>query len=79
MHAMRDRTLLAVVFLTFGLGIGAALALLFAPSSGKTARHDLARSVEEGLQTGRETVEPTVKRVERGFDDLQKNVAEHLK
>ena len=79
MHAMRDRTVLALVFLTFGLGIGAALALLFAPFSGKTTRHDLARSVEEGLQTGRETVEPMVKRVEKEFGELQKNVEEHLK
>jgi gas vesicle protein len=79
MHALRDRTVLALVFLTFGLGIGAALALLFAPFSGKTTRHDLARSVEEGLQTGRETVEPMVKRVEKEFGELQKNVEEHLK
>jgi gas vesicle protein len=79
MHAMRNRTVLALVFLTFGLGIGAALALLFAPFSGKTTRHDLARSVEEGLQTGRETVEPMVKRVEKEFGELQKNVEEHLK
>jgi gas vesicle protein len=78
-HAMHNRTLLAAVFLAFGLGIGAALALLLAPSSGKTARHDLARSVEEGLHSGRENVEPLVKRVEHGLDDLQKNVAEHLK
>ena len=79
MHALRDRTVLALVFLTFGLGIGAALALLFAPFSGKTTCHDLARSVEEGLQTGRETVEPMVKRVEKEFGELQKNVEEHLK
>ena len=79
MHALRDRTVLTLVFLTFGLGIGAALALLFAPSSGKIIRHDLARSVEEGLQTGRETVEPMVKQVEKEFGELQKNVEEHLK
>jgi predicted NBD/HSP70 family sugar kinase len=79
MQAMRERTMLAVVFLTVGLGIGAALAFLFAPSSGKTTRHDLARNVEEGLHIGRDAVEPMVKRVEKEFSDLQRNVEEHLK
>jgi gas vesicle protein len=79
MHAMRDRTMLTLICLTLGLGIGAALALLFAPTSGKTVRHDLARSVEEGMQTGREAVEPMVKRIEKEFDDLKKNVEDQLK
>jgi gas vesicle protein len=79
MHAMRDRTVLALVFLTFGLGIGAAMALLFAPTSGKKVRDDLTKTVEQGLKDGRETVEPMVKRVEKEFGELQKNVEEHLK
>lgn len=79
MHAMRNRTMLTLVFLTFGLGIGAALALLFAPSSGKSVRRDLAKSVEEGLHTGRETVEPLVKRLEEELAELRKNVEERLK
>ncbi len=79
MHAVRDRAVLTLVFLTFGLGMGAALALLFAPSSGKTTRRDLAKGVEEGLHTGRETVEPLVKRLEEEFADLRKSVDERLK
>ncbi|MBZ0283836.1 MAG: YtxH domain-containing protein [Anaerolineae bacterium] len=79
MHAMRDRTLLTLVFLTVGLGIGAVLALLFAPSSGKTTRHDLAESMEDGLNTGRETVEPMVKRLEEQFNELRKSIEERLK
>lgn len=79
MHAMRDRTLLAVIFLIFGVGIGAGLALLFAPMSGKKARHDLSKTVEQGLKDGREAVEPMVKRAEKEFDELKKNVEEHLK
>lgn len=78
-HAMRGRTVLALVFLTFGLGIGTALALLFAPSSGKIARHDLAKGVEEGLHTGRESVEPLIKRLEEEFADLRKSVDDRLK
>lgn len=78
-HAMRDRSLLILVFLTVGLGIGAVLALLFAPSSGKTTRRDLAESVEGGLNTGRETIEPMVKRLEDQFNELRKNIEERLK
>ncbi len=77
-HAAREMTKIMVLCLMVGLGIGAALALLFAPTSGKTIRQDLAKSVEEGLQTGRETVEPMVKRVEKELGELQKNVEEHL-
>jgi gas vesicle protein len=79
MNAMRDRRMLSLVFLAFGLGIGITLALLFAPTSGKKTRHELTRSVEEGLHTGRENVEPLVKRLEEEFAELRKNVEERLK
>lgn len=79
MHAMRDRTVLTLVFLVFGLGIGAALALLYAPKSGKKVRDDLSKSVEQGWNNGREAVEPMMKRLEEEFAKLQKNVEERLK
>jgi gas vesicle protein len=79
MQAMRDRTVLTLVFLAFGLGIGAVLALLFAPTSGKKARRELTKSVEESLKDGREALEPVMKRVEKEFEELQKNVEGHLK
>jgi gas vesicle protein len=78
LHALRDRLKLTALFLTFGLGIGAILALLFAPSSGKKVRDDLAQTVEEGLNAGREVVEPLVKRLEKDFDELRKHVEERL-
>jgi gas vesicle protein len=78
-RAMRDRSLLILIFLGFGLGVGAALTLLFAPSSGKTTRHDLARNMEQGLRTGRETAEPVIKRLEAEFVRLSKNAEAHLK
>lgn len=79
MQAMRNRTLLSLVFLTFGMAIGAALGFLFAPTSGKKVRHDLTKTVEQGFKDGREAVEPVVKRAEKEFDELKKNVKEHLK
>jgi gas vesicle protein len=41
----------AVTFLFIGLGVGAALGLLFAPKSGKQIRKDLRRSYEDALDT----------------------------
>jgi gas vesicle protein len=79
MHAMRDRAVLSLVFLMFGLGIGAGLALLFAPMSGKKARDGLTRTVEQGLKEGREIVEPMVEHVEKEFGELKKNVEERMK
>src|SRR5690606_17357651 len=67
MRAMRDRTILTLVFLMFGLGFGAALALLFAPATGKQTRDDLAKNMGEGLNTGREALEPMMKRLEDEF------------
>jgi YtxH-like protein len=77
-HAMRASIRLTVLCLTVGLGIGAALVLLFAPVSGKKIREELARTVEDGLHNGREAVEPIVKRLEKDFDDLHMNVEERL-
>jgi gas vesicle protein len=79
MHSMLDRIVVTLVFLMLGSGIGAILALLFAPSSGQSTRQDLAKSVEEGLQNGLEAVHPVLKQVKKEFGDLQKNVEEHLK
>jgi gas vesicle protein len=79
MRAMRDRTMLTLIFLTFGLGIGAGLALLFAPTSGKKVRDDLTRSMGEGWNKGRDAVEPMVKRLEEELADLRKSVDERLK
>ena len=79
MHAVRNRTVLTLVFLTFCLGIGAALALLFAPKSGRRVREDLTRTVEQGWKDGRKAVEPMVKRVEKDLGALQQTVEEHLK
>jgi len=77
-HALRAMLRLTLLCLTIGLGIGAVLALLFAPASGKKIRDELAKTVEDGLQNGREAVEPMVKRLEKDFDELHKSVEERL-
>ncbi len=78
-HAVREMTKLMALCLMVGLGIGAALALLFSPLSGKKVRDDLTKTMEKGWNNGREAVEPMAKRVEKEVADLQKNVEEHLK
>jgi gas vesicle protein len=55
------------------------LALLFAPATGKANSDEFAKNIKEGLQAGRENVEPVVKRIEKEFGDLQKNIEDHLK
>ena len=78
MHALRSRIGLTLLCLTLGLGVGAVLALLFAPTSGKKTREELGKTVEDGWQNGREAVEPMVKHLEKDFADLQKNVEERV-
>ncbi len=41
----------SLTFLLIGLGVGAALGLLFAPKAGKQIRKDLRRSYEDALDT----------------------------
>lgn len=78
-HAVREMSKLMVLCLMVGLGIGAIVAVLFSPLSGKQVREDLSKTVEEGLNNGREAVKPVVKRVEKEIGDLQKNVEDRLK
>jgi gas vesicle protein len=77
-HARREMTALTLLALTLGLGIGALLALLFTPSSGKKARHDLAQGIGKDWENGRDAVDPMVKRLEEKFGELFNQVEERL-
>ena len=79
MRAVREMALVTLLCLMFGLGIGAVLALLFAPSSGRKVRDDLANTIEEGVNDGRDAIEPLVKRLEKEFDELRQSVEDRLK
>jgi len=77
-HVRREMIALTLLALTLGLGIGALLALLFTPSSGKKARHDLALGIGKDWENGRDAVDPMVKRLEEKFGDLLKNIEERI-
>ena len=77
-HARRVMTVFTMFALTLGVGIGAMLALLFAPSSGKQARHDLVQSLGDDWENGREAVDPMVTRLEDKFAELVKKVEERV-
>ncbi len=78
LHALRANVRLTVLFLTLGLGIGGALALLFAPVSGKKTRSELVKSVEDGYQNGIDTVGSIVKKLEKDFAELQNSVEKRI-
>ncbi len=77
-RAARDRATLTIICLMFGLGMGTALALLFAPASGKKLRDDLGHALEEGVHSGRHIVEPAIGQIERELHDLRRKVEERM-
>jgi len=79
LQAARDKTLLAVVLMAIGLGVGAALALLFAPASGVETRNEISHKFETGVNDGRETVEPMMKRLEHEIADLRQRFQDRVK
>ncbi len=79
MHALRARIRLTLLFLTIGLGIGGALALLFAPVAGKKTRSELKKNIEDGYQNGLDTVGSIVKKLEKDFGEVQSNVEKRIK
>ena len=79
LRASRDRTVAVGVFLVFGLGLGAILALLLAPKSGEQIRHELSHAVSGELAEGREESAKAVRRLEKDLGDLRKNVEDRLK
>jgi len=78
LQAMRDKTVMAALVMVLGLGIGAALALLFAPASGSETRQELANTVEAGLKDGRNSVEPMMKRLEHDIADLRQRFQDRV-
>jgi gas vesicle protein len=76
--AMRKITLLTVLWLTLGLGIGAIMALLYAPTAGKKTRRNLTKNFVEGLSSGQDALDPVIKRLEKEVGELRDTVEERI-
>ncbi len=67
---MRNQTGEKFVWLLAGLGLGAGIALLFAPQSGRETRRRLTRMAEDSAERltegGREILDKGIQAIERG-------------
>ncbi len=77
MQANREQLGTTVLFIALGLGIGAILALLFAPASGKEFRDDISNTIEDRFGR-REPSGLTLDKLEKEFADLRKKVEHRL-
>ncbi len=77
MQANREQLGTTLLFIAVGLGIGAILALLFAPVSGKDFRDDISHTIEDRLGR-REPPGLTLDKLEKEFADLRKKVESRL-
>jgi gas vesicle protein len=72
--AKRQQTIGAVTFLALGLGIGAVLALLFAPNVGEKTRKLVTDALEEGFKHGQEAILDAANQLEREYPELRKRI-----
>jgi len=78
MRAQRERTMMAIVLLGFGLGVGAIMALLFAPRSGEEVRKDITDRIEPGLERARDVTNHTVENLQRDLTRLRDDMESRM-
>ncbi|MBZ0297264.1 MAG: YtxH domain-containing protein [Anaerolineae bacterium] len=78
MQANREKTIAVILFLAFGLGVGAVLALLFAPRSGEQVRHEIGHALEDRFGNVEQELSGRFSRMEKDFSELSKRVDERL-
>jgi gas vesicle protein len=77
-QASRERMTLVLVFLSLGLSIGAAIAMLLAPKSGEENRQAIASALEEGLKPVGETANKVVGQIGEQINSLRKTVEDRI-
>ena len=77
-EAIRRITVMTVLWLALGLGVGAVMALLYAPNAGKKTRHTLSQTIEDGLESGQDAVGPVVKKLEKEMGELRQSVEDRI-
>ncbi len=78
MRANRERLMSTVPLLVFAMAIGIAIALFLAPESGEKTREQLADSVNDRLEGGRDATNQAMKRLEKEFSDLRRKVEHRM-
>lgn len=78
LQAKREQVIATLVFLALGLGIGAVLALFFAPRSGAEIRQGLASTLEDRLETSREATMKALHKLEGDFNELRQKVEQSI-
>jgi len=78
-RAQQERTILAALVLAFGLGIGAAMMLLFAPRAGEKTRQALADQVGQVAEKGSEATGAALDELRKEFKHLRSDVEDRLK
>jgi len=74
--AKRQRLLTMVIFMALGVGLGAVIALLFAPDEGEKTRRLISEAAQDGFRRGRDTTSDALRQLEPEFPDLRKRVDE---
>lgn len=77
--AAQQRTILALVVMLLGLGLGAVVALLFAPRKGEDIRNEIAKEAGTIYENGRETTNKTLKELQKDFEKLRGDIEERMK
>jgi gas vesicle protein len=77
-RAQRERTMMAIVLLGFGVGVGAIMALLFAPRSGEEVRKDLTDRIETGAERARDVTNHTVENLQKDLSRLRDEMETRL-
>jgi gas vesicle protein len=79
LQAKREATVRTLLFLGIGMAVGGILALLFAPESSKGSGRDLAGTLEDAYESGRDTAGRAMERLQRDLNDLRKQVEDRLR
>lgn len=77
--AAQQRTILALIVMLLGLGLGAIVALLFAPRKGDDVRKEIANQAENLYDNGRETTGKAFKELQKEVEKLRGELEERLK
>ncbi len=72
--ARRREIAAGIALLTLGLGVGATLALLFAPQEGTDTREMLKHAMEDGYDQGRDAARQALKQLRNDAPELRERI-----